>query len=154
MNYEIKVTFRLWLISNRHSLQKGGGGDWTKFWRGCAAAERQNPPIFKGDERTRQAPCLRNLSPWRPMCMHPPPPPPPPPPPRTHPHTHTHTLTQILPFPMPSQPLQYFQVVIALLRKYTRCQLPLLSISGYPNRWKYAVWSPVVGMMMKYKTQF
>ena len=47
------------------------GGYWTKFWRGCAAAERQNPPMSKGDERTRQAPCLRKLSPWRPICMDP-----------------------------------------------------------------------------------
>ena len=62
------------------------GGYWTKFWRGCAAAERQNPPMSKGDERTRQAPCLRKLSPWRPICMDPPP--------------------NILSSAMPSQPLQ------------------------------------------------
>ena len=41
-------------------LTGGGGGG------GGGAAERQNPPMFKGDERTRQAPCLRKLSLWRP----------------------------------------------------------------------------------------
>ena len=65
-------------------LAPRGGGYWTKFWRGCATGERQNPPISKGDERSRQAPCLRKLSPWRPICMDPPP--------------------NILSSPMPSQP--------------------------------------------------
>ena len=33
-------------------LPEGGGGGWdsTKFWRGCPAQERQNPPISKGDK--------------------------------------------------------------------------------------------------------
>ena len=110
----------------------GGGGHWTKFWGECAAGECQHPPISKGDERTRQAPCQRNWSPWR-----------------------VGDPSNILSTPMPSQPLQSnLQVVIALLRKYIRCQLPQLSISGYQNRWKYAVWTPVVGTKIKYKTQF
>ena len=29
-----------------------------------------------------------------------------------------------------------------------------LSISGFQNHWKFTAWAPVVGMMMKYKTQF
>ena len=56
--------------------------------------------------------------------------------------------------PCPASRQSKLQVVIALLRKYIRCQLPQLSISGYQNRWKYAVWTPDVGMMIKYKTQF
>ena len=60
-----------WL--NRVCCARGGRGDWTRFWRGCAAGERQNQPMSKGDERTRQAPCLRKVSPWRPICMDPPP---------------------------------------------------------------------------------
>ena len=56
--------------------------------------------------------------------------------------------------PCPASRYSNLQVVIALLRKYIRCQLPQLSISGYQNRWKYAIWTPVVGTMIKYKTQF
>ena len=53
-----------------------------------------------------------------------------------------------------AQPASNLKVVIALLRKYIRCQLPRLSISGYQNPWKYAIWTPVVGTMIKYNTQF
>ena len=56
--------------------------------------------------------------------------------------------------PCPASRYSNLQVVIALFRKYIRCQLPQLSISGYQNRWKYAIWTPVVGTMIKYKTQF
>ena len=56
--------------------------------------------------------------------------------------------------PCPASRYSNLQVVIALLCKCIRCQLPQLSISGYQNRWKYAIWTPVVGTMIKYNTQF
>ena len=92
----------------------GGWGYWTKFWRGCAAGERQNPPMSKGVEPTRQAPCLRKLSPWRPICM--------------DPHPKSYHL------PCPASHYSNHQMVIALLCKYIQCQLPQLSISGCQTR--------------------
>ena len=113
------------------------GGGLDQIWRltgVCATAgQRQNPPMSKGGQRTRQAPCLRKLSPWRPVCMDP------------------HPISYHL--PCPASCYSNLQVVIALLCKYILCQLPQLSISGYQNRWKYAIWTPVVGMKIKYKTQ-
>ena len=105
--------FTTWVIS-LHPGWGWGWGYWSKFWRGCAAGERQNPPMSKGVERTRQAPCLRRLSPWRPICMDP------------------HPISYHL--PCPASHYSNHQMVIALLCKYIQCQLPQLSISGCQTR--------------------
>ena len=98
-----------------------------EFSPGGAAGERQTPPISKGKE----------IIPGETHLYEPPPPPP---------------ISYRL--PCPASHHSNLQVVIALLPKYIRCQLPQISIFDYQNRWKYAVWTPVVGMMIKHKTQF
>ena len=104
-------------------LQRGWGvgvvGTRPNFdGRGCTACELQNPPIPEGDERTKEA--SKDFIPRG----HPIPPPPSP-----------------ISYRLPCSASQYSNVpvVVALLRKYTPCQLHQLSMSGCQNRLKYAV---------------
>ena len=90
----------------------------TKFGWGCAARERQNPPISKGTLKDQTSPMPKEFIPRGDTSVWSPP----------------HPLPISYRHPCSASCYSNLQMVIALPRKYIQCQLPRLSILANHNR--------------------